>query len=1041
MTKINRNNAVALFFLTLLLTSLILIPTSVGLVDFAYVNPPETNVNVCQTFAVTVVASVSYQIDFFEFYLYFNPAQVAFVNAMAVPPWAQTGLIVGPNYVWVQGTDGSLGPGQVQLGQVTFHCIAPGTSTLTLYSVEVHKVGAGGVIYLPTQNGIVNQYSMYWKPGDLTDYAPSGVPDFDQKQDNWKYPQTPQWSYCGPTAIANSFWWLDSFYESNPVAPPKINDNFPLVWSYNSGQWDDHDPRNVGPLINDLAMYMDTDGIRSGVPHIGTNILDMASGINQYLLDHGLNNKFYEKTVKAPDFHYIESEVERCEDVTLLLGFWQTDGVNWWRVGGHYVTVAGVDSVGLWIAFSDPFVDNAEAGGPGVVLPGAHGYPHPANVHNDTLFVSHDIYVAQIPGPGHSPGNPMFEVSYNKYEVVDWNNLISNMTGENCPSEFQLSGGPYNQALAVYTEVEYAVIVSCETGIVAAGSQDTNVYVFDFFGNPQWSFATAAPVLSVAFDNDAKYLVSGSRILPDGPGFLCFFDAHAVTGGGINVPLWMMQLPISESYDGGWMGTESKSVDTKYNYYNQQNIVAAATDSGLYLFDQAGNLIWQYYDQSPETIVRISQDGNFIVCVDYNTGIIHYFSHLHDGTPGWGPEDGTPVWSFGGGVYYAFWVAISGIGDYVAASVYPNPVIVNPMTTGVVLLDRTGNIVWFWILQKGGYVRVDMPCIGRSVVSVNDDPSNGVGCDLTYWSDGGNGWDAGDANPVWSYWPGKELGSGQNPTDDFYTVAISENGDYIATGGIPKNTYLLQNDGTLQQTIGLMLGAIQSVDLTFTGKYGAAVDNAGLLWFFNKDTGLVWAWADLSEAPFHCVAVSKIYPCMFPYPNHDVAITNVATSKDGCDPIPSVGQNNTVHINVTVFNAGDFAETSQVTVYVNNTLIGTTTVSNLASKAQTQLTFIWDTTGFTKGYYVIHAYASIVPNEINVLDNNRVGSSQIQIVLPGDINCDMWANAKDAVLLGKAFNSNRGQPHFNPNADINDDDWVNAKDAIILGKHFNEHDP
>jgi hypothetical protein len=1014
----------------------ILIPTSRGQPDFAYVDPSETNINVCQNFAVTVVASVSYPIDFFEFWLYFNPTQVAFVNAIAMPPWAQTGLIIGPNYVWVQGNDGPLGPGIVLLAQITFHCIAPGTSALTLDSVQVHQVGAGGVTYLHTQNGVVNQYSMYWKPGNLIDYAPSGVPDFDQKQDNWKYLQTPQWSYCGPTAIANSFWWLDSYYEPNPIAPSTRNDHFPLVWSYNSGLWDDHDPRNVGPLINDLAMYMDTDGIRTGVPHVGTNVLDMASGINQYLLVHGLSNKFYEKTVKAPDFHYVETEVEACEDVTLLLGFWQTDGVNWWRVGGHYVTVAGVDSTGMWIAFSDPYVDNAEAGGPGVVLPGPHGYPHPASVHNDTLFVSHDIYAAQVPGAGHSPGNPMFEVGYNRYEVAEWDSLISNMAGQNCPTEFQQAGGPYNPALTVYTEVEYAVIVSCRTGIVAAGSEDTNVHAWDFFGNPQWSFATAAPVLSVAFDNEANYLVSGSRILPDGPGFLCFFDADAVTGGGINFPMWMMQLPISESYDGGWAGTESKSVDTKYSYYNQQNIVAAATDSGLYLFDQAGNLIWQYFDQSPETVVRISQDGNSIVCVDYNTGIVHYFSNLYDGTPGWGPGDGTPVWSFGGGMYemYAFWAAISGIGDYVAVSVYPNPVMYNPMTSGVVLLDRTGNIVWFWILQKGGYVRVDMPCIGNSVVSVNDDPSNFVGCDLNYWNDGGNGWDAGDASPIWSF-------SSGNVNDDFYTVSISENGDYVATGGSPANTYLLQNDETLQQVIGLMPGAIQSVDLTFTGKYGAAVDNTGSLWFFNKDTGLVWAWAQQGEIPFHCVAVSKIYPCMFPYPNHDLEITTVATDKDGCDPMPTVGQNYIASVYVTVFNAGDFAETSQVTVYANNTLIGTATVKNLASKAQAQLTFKWNTVGFMKGYYTIHAYVSIVQDEIDVLDNSGVGSNRIRIVIPGDLNADGIVDLFDAVRLAGAAGSTPGSPNWNPNADINDDLIIDLFDAVILAAHAGESDP
>jgi len=44
----------------------------------------------------------------------------------------------------------------------------------------------------------------------------------------------------------------------------------------------------------------------------------------------------------------------------LLLGFWALDpsGVEpaWVRVGGHYVTVAGINDVDRWIAFSDPFL-------------------------------------------------------------------------------------------------------------------------------------------------------------------------------------------------------------------------------------------------------------------------------------------------------------------------------------------------------------------------------------------------------------------------------------------------------------------------------------------------------------------------------------------------------------------------------------------------------------------------------------------------------------------------------------------------------------
>ena len=50
------------------------------------------------------------------------------------------------------------------------------------------------------------------------DYAPFGMPDFDQKQDAWTG-LTGTWSHCGPVALANCFWWFDSKFEPTPVDP------------------------------------------------------------------------------------------------------------------------------------------------------------------------------------------------------------------------------------------------------------------------------------------------------------------------------------------------------------------------------------------------------------------------------------------------------------------------------------------------------------------------------------------------------------------------------------------------------------------------------------------------------------------------------------------------------------------------------------------------------------------------------------------------------------------------------------------------------
>jgi hypothetical protein len=114
------------------------------------------------------------------------------------------------------------------------------------------------------------------------------MPDFDQRQwGTYNWTNGGAWSHCGPVAIANSLWWLDSKFEPNPVMPPVINDGFPLVKPY--GAWDDHSTQNVQPLIEHLAFLMDTDGRRTGLAHSGTNINDTQAGLAHYLSWSGVN--------------------------------------------------------------------------------------------------------------------------------------------------------------------------------------------------------------------------------------------------------------------------------------------------------------------------------------------------------------------------------------------------------------------------------------------------------------------------------------------------------------------------------------------------------------------------------------------------------------------------------------------------------------------------------------------------------------------------------------------------------------------------------
>jgi hypothetical protein len=164
----------------------------------------------------------------------------------------------------------------------------------------------------------------------------------------------------------------------------------------------------------------------------------------------------------------------------------------------------------------------------------------------------------------------------------------------------------------------------------------------------------------------------------------------------------------------------------------------------------------------------------------------------------------------------------------------------------------------------------------------------------------------------------------------------------------------------------------------------------------------------------------------------NIKISNVSLSAT------VVGQGYNMSIGIMTFGYGNYTENINITIYANTTIIGEINNIDMASKNFAIIQYTWDTSGFAKGNYTISAVADTVPGETYTEDNTFIDGIVI-VTLPGDTNGDAYVNAKDAVLLGTAFNANQGQPSFNPNADINGDQWCNAKDAVILGMHFNEH--
>ncbi len=289
------------------------------------------------------------------------------------------------------------------------------------------------------------------------DYAPAGVPDFDQKQD-FNNDGIIEQTWCGPTALANCFWWFDSKFEPFPVDPRPFgmvppNDGYPLVTDFTGMGLDDHNPANVLPFVDSLALYCMTD-----IAGPGTVIWDLANGAQNWLASRALDTAYTINVIPVENLEFIQNEVLRSQNVILLLGFWEETGLEYCeRIGGHYVTIAGTCTQLEPMAFcvSDPFFDYNEGDPP---IP-----PHGSAVHNDAQYVSgphgtmhHDKYYV---GPTTCMPNPIYPF-YFPFEFLNYpiNPLYMGIFYNQNLIDPMIPGSQYQGGL-IHTILEFALII------------------------------------------------------------------------------------------------------------------------------------------------------------------------------------------------------------------------------------------------------------------------------------------------------------------------------------------------------------------------------------------------------------------------------------------------------------------------------------------------------------------------------------------------------------------------------------------------------
>jgi len=165
---------------------------------------------------------------------------------------------------------------------------------------------------------------------------------------------------------------------------------------------------------------------------------------------------------------------------------------------------------------------------------------------------------------------------------------------------------------------------------------------------------------------------------------------------------------------------------------------------------------------------------------------------------------------------------------------------------------------------------------------------------------------------------------------------------------------------------------------------------------------------------------------------HDVAVIDVVSDRTW------VYQGHSAHINVTVWNKGDFAENVTVTLYYNitaNKIVGTQNITLLVGESKTLL-FVWDTTGVEYCHnYTITAVAEIVPMDNN-MTNNVLADGNVKVRILGDINGDDTVDLRDVYGVALAFGTSPGDTRWDLTADINGDMQVCLRDFYIVCLNF-----
>lgn len=217
------------------------------------------------------------------------------------------------------------------------------------------------------------------------------------------------WTFCGSTAVANCFYWLDSRYEDPRGEPGDGDNDFNLVQDYGAG--DDHAVDNVPLLIEEIAVALNNTGL--------WNDEEILECFGDWFKDNSLGEFFNHHFYWYPTFEFVANQIQQGKAVLVRFYLYDkiAEEVNW--IDAHWVSCAGVNIEDEKIAICDPSRDS----------------DYREDDHNDAQYVSHDIYNVELGSPHPDiesewwlPGYPGYWIEY--YVVV--NALVINASDLSC---------------------------------------------------------------------------------------------------------------------------------------------------------------------------------------------------------------------------------------------------------------------------------------------------------------------------------------------------------------------------------------------------------------------------------------------------------------------------------------------------------------------------------------------------------------------------------------------------------------------------------